>query len=127
MSDDVTTNRGATQDGSLAKIVLRNLRDERGLRYLGATRRPDGGIHIDGQDLGRGVENAFGAGLTEYEWTWDIEATDVPAVIAALEGREGDDPLRLLAAWSTAHDGIDPGSHLKEAGVPIQFWSRIGD
>jgi hypothetical protein len=37
------------------------------------------------------------------------------------------DPLRLLAAWSAAHGGIDPGSHLREAGVPIRYWSRIGD
>ena len=70
---------------------------------------------------------AFGAGLTEYEWSWDIEAAAVPAVIAALDGREGDDPLHLLAAWSTAHSGIDPGSHLQAAGVPIRFWSRVGE
>jgi hypothetical protein len=42
-------------------------------------------------------------------------------------GQEGDDPLRLLAAWSNAHSGRDPGSHLREAGVPIELWNRIGD
>ena len=123
MPDDVTTERSEP----LARIVLRDLRDAGGVRHLGATRRPDGGIRIEGQDLGPGVERAFGPGLTEYEWAWEIEADDVPAVIAALDGREGDDPLRLLAAWSAAHGDIDPGSHLREAGVPVTFWSRIGD
>ena len=97
------------------------------IRHLEATRRPDGAILIEGQDLGPGVERIFGAGLTEYEWTWTIEPDAVPAAIAALEGIEGDDPLRLLAAWSAAHGGVDPGSRLREAGVPIEFWSRIGD
>lgn len=115
------------QDVPLAKIVLRNQRDAGGVRYLDATRLSDGGIQIEGQDLGPGVEEIFGAGLTEYEWTWKIPATSVPAVIAALGGHDGDDPLVLLAAWSAAHGGIDPGSHLQKAGVPIEFWSRIGD
>jgi len=111
----------------LASIVLRDYRDERGRRYIGARREPDGSIVIDGQDLGRGVESAFGTGLTEYEWTWRVEAAAVPAVVVALGGSDGDDPLPLLAEWSAAHGGMDPGSHLKEAAVPIAFSSRIGD
>jgi hypothetical protein len=111
----------------LAKVVLRELRDARGSRYLEATRHADGGIQILGQDLGSGVEEIFGAGLREYEWYWNIEPTAVPAVIAALDGREDDDPLYVLAAWSVTHSGVDPGSHLQKAGVPIEFWSRVGD
>ena len=115
------------QDGPRARVVLRNLRDARGVRHLQATRQPDGGILIEGQDLGPGVEEVFGQGLTEYEWTWEIKAADVPAVVGVLDGREGDDPLVLLAAWAAAHGRIDPGSHLQQAGVQIEFWSRIGD
>jgi hypothetical protein len=117
----------ADPNGPLTKVVLRDSRDASGVRYLEATRHTDGGIQILGQDLGSGVEEIFGAGLREYEWSWDIEATAVPAVIVALDGRVGDDPMYLLAAWSTAHSGLDPGSHLQKAGVPIGFWSRIGD
>jgi hypothetical protein len=108
-------------------VVLRQSRDARGSRYLEASRHEDGGIQILGQDLGPGVEEIFGAGLREYEWSWDIEATVVPAVIAALDGREGDDPLYVLAAWTVAHSGVDPGSYLQKASVRINFWSRIGD
>jgi hypothetical protein len=94
---------------------------------LDASRDPRGGVRIDGHDLGRCVEDAFGDGLGEYEWSWVIEPEAVPAAISALEGRDGDDPLKLLVAWSAAHGGADPGSHLREAGVPISFWNRIGD
>jgi hypothetical protein len=111
----------------LTSIVLRQARDEGGVRYLAATRRPDGGVHIEGQDLGRGVEQAYGPGLTEYEWDWSIEAAAVPALIAALDGQPGDDPLRVIDQWFNAHGQIDPGIHVKEAGVPIDFWNRIGD
>ena len=55
-----------------ARVVLRDVRDERGTRYLAAQRREDGGIVIEGHDLGRGVE-VFGPGLSEYEWFWTIE------------------------------------------------------
>jgi hypothetical protein len=124
--DDVTTDRGRPQDGRrLARVILRDQRDADGVRSLSATHVPGGGIFIEGHDLGAGVERIFG--FREYEWTWDIEADAVPAAIAALDGREGDDPLRLLAAWSAAHGAIDPGSHLREVGVPIKFWNRIGD
>ena len=109
------------------RVVLRDLRDDRGTRHLSASRDPDGRIRIDGHDLGRGVEDAFGAGLSEYEWSWVIEPEAVPAAVAALDGRDGDDPLKLLVAWSAAHGGADPGSHLRDAGVPISFWNRVGD
>jgi len=126
MDDDVTGSGGELED-PLTSISLRDYRDEGGLRHLGATRMPDGGILIEGQDLGPGVERAFGAGLTEYEWAWAVPPDAVPAAVAALDGHEGDDPLRLLAGWFEAHGGIDPGTHLRQAGVPVEFWSRIGD
>ncbi len=46
----------------LESIVLRDQRDGNGLRYLAAKRRTGGGIVIEGQDLGPGVERAWGEG-----------------------------------------------------------------
>jgi hypothetical protein len=108
-------------------IVLRDTRDSDGVRHLGAERREDGGIVIEGQDLGPGVERVFGQGNTEYEWAWSIGPDAIAATIAALGGSEGDDALRLLKDWTDAHGGKDPGSDLREAGVAIEFWSRVGD
>jgi hypothetical protein len=109
-----------------ARVVLRDLRDAQGTRFLEARRREDGGIVIEGQDRGRGVE-VFGPGLSEYEWEWTIAPDALPSILEALGGKEGDDPLPLLAAWCAGHGGVDPGSHLRDAGVPIGFWSRVGD
>jgi hypothetical protein len=111
----------------LIRVVLRDQRDDQGTRHLTASRDPRGGIRIDGHDLGRGVEVAFGADLSEYEWSWVIEPEAVSSAVIALGGRDGDDPLKLLVAWSAAHGGADPGSHLRDAGVPVAFWNRIGD
>jgi hypothetical protein len=108
-----------------ARVVLRDVRDERGTRHLAARRREDGGIVIEGQDLGRGVE-VLGPGLSEYEWVWTIAPDAVPSAIEALGGTEGDDPLQLLLGWSTDHGGTDPGTNLREAGVTIAFWSHVG-
>jgi hypothetical protein len=65
--------------------------------------------------------------LSECEWAWVVAPDAVPALVAAHDGREGDDPLQLLAAWSAAHDGADPGPHLREVGVPLEFWNRVGE
>jgi hypothetical protein len=123
----VTEGPDPTRTPDLATITLREQRNADGFRRLSADRRPDGGIQIDGHDLGAGVERVFGTGLTEYEWAWVVEPGAVPAAVAALGGRADDDPLRLLAAWAAAHDGADPGPHLRAAGVPLEFWNRVGD
>jgi hypothetical protein len=111
----------------LESVVLRDLRGADGPRYLGAARRQGGAIVIEGQDLGAGVEQAFGAGLREYEWTWSIGPEAVPAMVAALGGEDGDDPLLLLKTWYDANGDMDPGIHLQKAGIPVEFWSRVGD
>ncbi|HSV94268.1 MAG TPA: hypothetical protein VLH81_14390, partial [Desulfobacterales bacterium] len=111
-------------DGTL---VLRHSKDERGTRHLSAHRGADGSLHIDGHDLGSGVADAFGSGNTEYEWCWTVRPDDVPAVVAALGGDPGDDVLAVLARWSAANDGRDPGQGIRDAGVPVVFDNRVGD
>ena len=111
----------------IEQVVLRDQNGPDGVRSLTAQRGADGGVLIEGQDLGRGVEAAWGAGNTEYEWAWAIPPASVDVAVLALGGAAGDDVLALLAAWSASHGGIDPGIHLKAAGVPVEFWSRVGE
>jgi hypothetical protein len=114
-----------TADDNGAQISLFRSRDERGTRSLWVTRMNDGRLRIEGQDLGPSVA-AFGEGLSEYEWDWIVAAADV-ARIAELLGRpEGSDPIAALRSWTSAANGRDPGQQLKDAGLELEFWSRIG-
>jgi hypothetical protein len=86
----------------------------------------DGRLRIEGQDLGPSVA-AFGEGLSEYEWDWIVAAADVPRIAELLGRPEGSDPIAALRSWTSAANGRDPGQQLKDAGLELEFWSRIGD
>ena len=96
------------------------------MRYLSVEREGDD-VVIRGHDLGLVVTRAFGPGTSEYEWVWRIPAASLPALLAALDGQPGDDPVDVVCRWSVAHPGQDPGSALKRADVPLEFWNRVGD
>jgi hypothetical protein len=96
-------------------------------RSITYVRDRDGGVRIDGQDLGPAVESIMGGGIREYEWSWTIAKVDVAAAIAALGATPGGDVIALLRRWETSHRGKDPGQFLKDAGVRMGFWSRFGD
>lgn len=106
-------------------VVLRDSRDESGSRFLEATLSADGTLTINGQDLGRGVEEFFGEGDFEYEWTWTIAPKDVTHLMSALES--GDDVLAALAKRFSgdAAAGLQP--FLEENEIPYDAWTRTGD
>lgn len=106
-------------------IKLREERDAGGSRFLSASLRADGTIQIQGHDLGPAV-GALGAGLSEYEWYWTVPAAALTDLVASLGGQPGDDPLTTIGRWFEQHR-TDPGIALKEAKVPIEFWSQIGE
>jgi hypothetical protein len=86
----------------------------------------DGSLRLEGQDLGASVA-VFGEGLTEYEWSWTVAAGDVPRIAQLLGGSPGTDPIPLLRSWIKDSKGRDPGQHLRDLGVQLEFWSRVGD
>ena len=97
-----------------------------GRRNMSVEREGDD-VVIRGHDLGPVVTRALGPGTSEYEWAWRIRAASLPALLAALDGQSGDDPLELVCRWSEAHPGQDPGSVLKRADVPLEFSNWVGD
>lgn len=108
------------------RLVIWRGRDDNGSRLLEAVLKPDGGLVIEGQDLGAAVK-VFGPDYSEYEFDWTADAGEVPRIIEVLGGRPGDDPLELLHRWTHVNRGRDPGQFLYDAGVTLGFWSRIGD
>lgn len=108
-------------------ITLRDERAGKDTRHLWARVEASGDLVIEGQDLGPGVESFWGAGLSEYEWTITVRAPDVPKLIAALGGRDGDGVLSLLAARFREDDRYASKGFIEEHAVPLEFWSRVGD
>ena len=106
-------------------VSLFRSRDDRGTRSLWATRMGDGRLKIEGQDLGPSVA-VFGEDFSEYEWDWIVAAADVPHIAEMLGRTPGSDPIAALRSWTSAANGRDPGQQLKDAGLQLEFWSRIG-
>ena len=114
-------------------VVLRDIEDVHGSRFLEATLEPDGALLIEGQDLGDGVESIFGEGLREYEWRWRVAPDDVSLlggrVAAALEAPPDLGILALLFLLYEERGGlgverfIGPG----DDRIAAEFWSRVGD
>jgi hypothetical protein len=105
------------------QVVLRDTRDADGSRWLGARLDADGGLVIEGQDLGAGVERAFG--VREYAWAWSIAASELSTLRAAL-GIDADllDALRRRFGGDAAA-GL--GAFLDAHGIRRTSWSRLGD
>lgn len=76
----------------------------------------DGAVSIEGQDLGPSTPTG-----DEYEYFATVEPGDVPLLLAALGGRPGDDPLRLLQERGEAIVRQGETAWLKEHGVPYSF------
>ncbi len=109
------------------KVVLRDQSGKGFSRSETARYTAEGGVVIEGQDLGPGVEGVFGEGYYEYEWASAIVPSALPDAVAALGGQPGEDLLDVMERWVAAGTGTDVEQTLKSAGVPIAFWSRVGD
>ena len=108
-------------------ITLREQCSGKDSRHLWARITEDGDLIIEGQDFGPSVEEFWGAGLSEYEWDITVRAPHIPKLITALGGKDGDNVLSLLAARCSENDKYASKSFLEEHGVPVEFWSRVGD
>jgi hypothetical protein len=108
------------------RVVLRDDKTPGDRRWLAANLGKDGALVVEGQDLGEGVEAAFGHGIREYEWTTEVSAEDIPRLVAALGGAQGAGILDVIRATCLA----DPSrleSTIRAAGITPRFWSRMGE
>lgn len=111
--------------GTTNVITLRESTDGGGSRHLWARRTAEGDLVIEGQDVGRGVEEIFGDGIREYEWVWTIRAPDVPALLRALG--DGDDVLAALGHRFSGDDAAELYRFLEDSGIRFETWSRLGE
>jgi hypothetical protein len=105
------------------KVILREERNGRDYRYLGAELKASGDLVVEGQDLGPAVERILGS--IEYEWRWTVRAASVPLLEQALGC--GPDILAALKQ-QFGHDRADDLlGFLRLNNIPFEAWSRIGD
>lgn len=101
-------------------VTLRQVEDAGGVRNLQAT-IDDSGLVIAGHDLGPGVQDTLGA--AEYEWARTIATEHLDTLQAHLGGPI----LDVLQAEYADDNAVHLDRMLEESGVPIGYWSRIGD
>ena len=87
----------------------------------------DGDLRVEGQDLGRTVEEIWGDGLREYEFIRTVRKEHVPLLIDALGGQPGDDVLDLIEQRFAGQGTNELEKLIQEHDVPNEFWSRVGD
>lgn len=86
-----------------------------------------GDLVIEGQDLGTDLPIPGLDGVTEYEYGWHIQASDVASLIDALGGQPDDDVLTLLLDRIPEKPSERLGPFFEDHGIHAEFWSRFED
>jgi hypothetical protein len=111
----------------IVHITLEQRDDEDGFLRRSLELRKDGALVLSGHDLGRGVADVVGSGLTEYEFVRTIDAAGVHQLCDAM-GLNG--PTDLAAAvegrFTCPGGSRSFEQFLADNGVPSEFWNRVG-
>ena len=104
-------------------VVITNVHHSKGTMLRVVRLTDDGGLMIEGHDLGGGVEQFFGA--YEYEFKKQF-SSDAVARLRDLLGLESDDELLpTIKNRFTYTDDLE--EFLRDNGIEGKFWSRVGD
>ena len=114
----------ASSTGGTRRVVLRNVRDAGGTRYLSATLGAHG-LRIFGFDRGPGVARYWGSDA--YEWQYSIAAEHLPGLVAVLVGGPSDDVLAALQRHYREQPGRGIEDVIGPGLVPASFSSRLGE
>jgi hypothetical protein len=107
----------------MPEIVLRDEKTATDIRRL-IVQDHEGGLRLDGWDLGDGVQAVYGS--REYEWTLDVAASDLPALVTALGGAAGEDVFEVIRR--TCADAPERLHRvIVDSAIPHVWWHRIGD
>jgi hypothetical protein len=108
---------------AVRQVVLRDARDDKGRQFQAAALEDDGTLRIIGHDQCPGVSEVFGAGITSYEWVYVVAPDRVEVLLRHLGGGDGDDVLKVLAAWHEQTGGrISSLLRSPEIGAEFSNW-----
>ncbi|HUD37400.1 MAG TPA: hypothetical protein VMR14_10915 [Streptosporangiaceae bacterium] len=107
---------------AVGQVVLRDLSDDRGSQYEAAQVEDDGTLRVTGHDQGLAVSEAFGRGISSYEWVWVVAPGRVAGLVRLLGGNDGDDVLAVLLAYHERTGGR-VSDVMRHADVAAEFSS----
>ncbi len=89
----------------------------------------DGSLVVEGQDLGQGVGDFWGAGFTEYEFERRLDHAALMRVRAVLGVDESEPILAVLAARLGPLREVTTRLEqlVSDNDIESHFWSRVGD
>lgn len=90
---------------AVRRVVLRDIRGDRGTQFEAAQMEDDGTLRVMGHDTGPGVSAVFGAAITSYEWVYVVPSGRTGALARALGAEHDDDVLDALAGYYQQHGG----------------------
>ena len=111
-----------TEHQPTKSVVITNARDSKGTMLRVVRLTDDGGLMIEGHDLGPGVEQFFGA--DEYEFKRQF-SSDAVSRLRELLGLESDDEL-LPNIKERFTDTAVLEDLLRDNGIKGEFWSWVG-
>jgi hypothetical protein len=99
---------------------------------VGITRRVwlaldgEGNLSLAGHDLGTTVGEFWGESFDEYEWSWTLRHSKIPALVAAFQvDAQSAEAVLELAIKLRAVGVSESQKRFEDAGG--EFWSRLGD
>lgn len=95
-------------------------------RTVWLSRLTDGGIAIEGQDLGD-LSRFFGADAREYEWATAVAADELPNLRAALASSATDDIENLVRSRFSGVRHGEFRQFCEDHGIRFESWSRFGE
>jgi hypothetical protein len=105
---------------AVRRVVLRDIRDDRGTQFEAAQLEDDGTLRVLGHDTGPCVSAVFGAAITSYEWVYVVPSGRTAALARALGAEHDDDVLDALAGYHQQHGGRISGL-LRSAEIAAEF------
>ncbi len=108
----ITLHSEALADGSTRTVWL--------------SRLTDGGIAIEGQDLGD-LSGFFGAGVREYEWATSVAVDELPKLRTALDGSATADIEDLVKGRFSGVRHGEFRQFCEDHDIRADFWSRFGE
>jgi hypothetical protein len=80
-------------------------------------------IRIEGQDLGPSVEDFWGS--NEYEWAWQIDLANEPALRELLAIPPSENLLDGIVSRYSGDNYVNLSQLLSQAPFETNFWSRF--